>query len=60
MPSVAPGGGGRPAIELRATDGGPVLFSADVAQQRQQQFRKLPGLVPHESASLSVGPITLP
>ena len=30
---------------------------ADVAQQRQQQFRKLPGALPHESASLSVGPI---
>jgi hypothetical protein len=28
-----------------------------VAQQRQQQFRKLPGSAPHESASLSVGPI---
>ena len=31
---------------------------ADVAQQRQQQFRKLPGAVPHESASLSVGSIS--
>ena len=30
---------------------------ADVAQQRQQQFRKLPGALPHESASLSIGPI---
>ena len=29
---------------------------ADVAQQRQQQFRKLPGTLPHESASLSIGP----
>jgi hypothetical protein len=28
---------------------------ADVAQQRQQQFRKLPGALPHESANLSVG-----
>ena len=33
---------------------------ADVAQQRQQQFRKLPGSAPHESASLSVGPSMLP
>ena len=31
---------------------------ADVAQQRQQQFRKLPGALPHESASLSVGSIS--
>ena len=31
---------------------------ADVAQQRQQQFRKLPGALPHESASLSIGPIS--
>src|SRR4030095_12318341 len=31
---------------------------ADVAQQRQHQFRKLPGAVPHESASLSVGSIS--
>ena len=30
---------------------------ADVAQQRQQQFRKLPGALPHESASLSIGSI---
>ena len=33
-------------------------FHAGVAQQRQQQFRKLPGNPPHESASLSVGPIS--
>ena len=33
---------------------------ADVAQQRQQQFRKLPGALPHESASLSIGPISHP
>ena len=32
-------------------------FQADVAQQRQQQFRKLPGNPPHGSASLPVGPI---
>ena len=32
-------------------------LSADVAQQRQQQFRKLPGTLPHESASLSIGSI---
>ena len=31
---------------------------ADVAQQRQQQFRKLPGTLPHESASLSIGSIS--
>ena len=31
---------------------------ADVAQQRQQQFRKLPGALPHESASLSIDPIS--
>ena len=31
-------------------------FHAGVAQQRQQQFRKLPGNLPRESASLSVGP----
>ena len=31
---------------------------ADVAQQRQQQFRKLPGALPHESASLSIGSIS--
>ena len=30
-------------------------FHAGVAQQRQQQFRKLPGEPPHESASLSAG-----
>lgn len=30
---------------------------ADVAQQRQQQFRKLPGALPHESANLSIGSI---
>ena len=30
-------------------------LQADVAQQRQQQFRKLPGESPHESASLSAG-----
>src|SRR5216117_469665 len=30
---------------------------ADVAQQRQQQFRKLPGTLPHESANLSIGSI---
>ena len=30
-------------------------FHAGVAQQRQQQFRKLPGESPHESASLSAG-----
>ena len=29
---------------------------ADVAQKRQQQFRKLPGALPHESAGLSIGP----
>ena len=33
------------------------IWHADVAQQRQQQFRKLPGASPHESASLSIGPI---
>ncbi len=33
------------------------ILEAGVAQQRQQQFRKLPGNPPHESASLSVGPI---
>src|SRR5439155_20669074 len=33
------------------------ISNAGVAQQRQQQFRKLPGDPPHESASLSVGPI---
>jgi hypothetical protein len=36
---------------------------ADVAQQRQQSRSdrdKLPGIVPHESASLSVGPTMLP
>ena len=32
-------------------------FQAAVAQQRQQQFRKLPGNPPHGSASLPVGPI---
>src|SRR6266581_4079378 len=32
-------------------------FHAGVAQQRQQQFRKLPGDSPHGSASLPVGPI---
>ena len=31
------------------------VSSAGVAQQRQQQFRKLPGKLPHESASLSAG-----
>src|SRR5688500_1893614 len=31
---------------------------ADVAQQRQQHFRKLPGALPHESASLSIGSIS--
>ena len=31
-------------------------FHAGVAQQRQQQFRKLPGNPPHGSASLPVGP----
>src|SRR6266545_804505 len=31
---------------------------ADVAQQRQQQFRKLPGALPHESANLSIGSIS--
>ena len=31
-------------------------FHAGVAQQRQQQFRKLPGDPPHGSASLPVGP----
>ena len=31
-------------------------FRAGVAQQRQQQFRKLPGNSPHGSASLPVGP----
>ena len=35
-------------------------FHAGVAQQRQQQFRKLPGSAPHESAILSVGPSMLP
>ena len=30
---------------------------AYVAQQRQQQFRKLPGTLPHESANLSIGSI---
>ena len=29
----------------------------DVAQQRQQQFRKLPGALPHESANFSIGSI---
>ena len=33
-------------------------FYAGVAQQRQQQFRKLPGKLPHESASLSAGSIS--
>ena len=33
-------------------------FFADVAQQRQQQFRKLPGALPHESANLSIGSIS--
>ena len=33
------------------------IQNADVAQQRQQQFRKLPGNPPHGSASLPVGPI---
>ena len=33
-------------------------FHAGVAQQRQQQFRKLPGNSPHGSASLPVGPIS--
>jgi hypothetical protein len=33
-------------------------FHAGVAQQRQQQFRKLPGDSPHGSASLPVGPIS--
>ena len=33
-------------------------FHAGVAQQRQQQFRKLPGDAPHGSASLPVGPIS--
>ena len=33
-------------------------FYAGVAQQRQQQFRKLPGNPPHGSASLPVGPIS--
>ena len=33
-------------------------FPAGVAQQRQQQFRKLPGDSPHGSASLPVGPIS--
>ena len=33
-------------------------FPAGVAQQRQQQFRKLPGNPPHGSASLPVGPIS--
>src|ERR1044072_8116877 len=28
---------------------------ADVSQQRKQQFRKLRGALPHESASLSIG-----
>jgi hypothetical protein len=32
-------------------------FHAGVAQQRQQQFRKLPGNPSHGSASLPVGPI---
>src|ERR1043166_5672328 len=31
---------------------------ANVAQQRQQQFRKLPGALPHESANLSIGSIS--
>jgi hypothetical protein len=35
-------------------------FQAGVAQQRQQQFRKLPGDSPHGSASLPVGPIYWP
>ena len=33
-----------------------INLSAGVAQQRQQQFRKLPGNPPHGSASLPVGP----
>ena len=35
-----------------------INLSAGVAQQRQQQFRKLPGNPPHGSASLPVGPIS--
>ena len=31
-------------------------IQAGVAQQRQQQFRKLPGTLPHEGASPSTGP----
>ena len=41
-------GGLLPPVRLRL--GRP--FHAGVAQQRQQQFRKLPGNPPHESASL--------
>ena len=37
--------------------GDPPVY-AGVAQQRQQQFRKLPGSPPHGSASLPVGPIS--
>lgn len=44
----------------RRSEGGRSYQHADVAQQRQQQFRKLPGSAPHESASLSVGPSMLP
>ena len=39
-------------------EGGHPRYHADVAQQRQQQFRKLPGALPHESANLSIGSIS--
>ena len=32
-------------------------LQASVAQQRQQQFRELPGGLPHEGASPSAGPM---
>jgi hypothetical protein len=39
---------GRNTVQVR----GSPPFPAGVAQQRQQQFRKLPGNPPHASASL--------
>jgi len=44
-------------VQARIVSFGLAGHFADVAQQRQQQFRNMPGTLPHESASLSVGPI---
>ena len=51
--------GNNRSVQFRILHSAFRISNAGVAQQRQQQFRKLPGNPPPESASLSAGPKTM-